>query len=151
MVRVATIYASDFVKKVMMWAVSCFGLQLATDKTERNERFLEEALELVQSTGMTREAAHKLVDYVFSREVGDSSQEVAGTMISLAALCYANKINIDEAVLAEMRRITSPEIMEKVRNKQKLKPRFGAQSTGVQTSVNIDTDASNVDNSESKS
>lgn len=128
----------DFCRKVMAWAITCFGTRLSYDPSERNERFLEESLELVQATNLTREAAHKLVDYVYDRPVGDPKQEVAGTMISLAALCAAHGIDIDTACLDEMVRITDPVIVEKVRAKQRLKPRFGEAEVGMQTQVHPD-------------
>ncbi len=122
----------DFCRKVMAWAITCFGTRLSYDPSERNQRFLEEALELVQSTNLTRDAAHQLVDYVYDRPVGDPKQEVAGTMISLAALCAAHKIDIDEVTYDEMVRITDPEVVQKVRAKQALKPRFGEAEVGMQ-------------------
>lgn len=44
----------------------CFGPQIAIDKVERNHRFIEEALELIQATGITQEEVYELVDYVFN-------------------------------------------------------------------------------------
>ncbi|RQS15519.1 hypothetical protein DIE07_03565 [Burkholderia sp. Bp9002] len=35
------------------WMLECFGAAIATDRMERNHRFLEEALELVQACGCT--------------------------------------------------------------------------------------------------
>lgn len=60
---------------VSRWLESCFGKEAVNDKSERNHRFLEESLELVQSLGCTREEAHMLVEYVFDRPTGDPMQE----------------------------------------------------------------------------
>ena len=43
------------------WMQACFGPEISADKTERNHRFLEEALELVQSIGCTQSEAHQLI------------------------------------------------------------------------------------------
>lgn len=111
-----------FQNAIRTWCVDCFGKTTADDATERNWRFLEEALELVQSLGGTADDAHKLVDYVFNREPGDPGQEVGGTMVTLAALCSASNIDIGEASVAELYRITRPEMMEKIRGKHAAKP-----------------------------
>lgn len=84
---------------------------------ERNYRFLEESLELVQSCQCSREDAHKLVDYVFSRPAGDKYQETGGVMVTLAALCNVHKIDIENFALVELDRIEKPEVIEKIRRK----------------------------------
>jgi hypothetical protein len=108
--------------EVKNWLVECFGQTTANDRVERNWRFLEEALELVQSLGSSAEDAHKLVDYVFSRDVGEPFQEVGGTMVCLAGLCAAASIDMENAALTELERINSSEIMEKIRRKHAAKP-----------------------------
>lgn len=100
------------------WMQECFGPIISNDKVERNYRFLEEALELVQSCGCTKEDALKLVDYVFNRPVGDPMQEVGGVMITLAALTTPNHINLEIYSSMELDRILQPEIMQKIREKQ---------------------------------
>ena len=60
-------------------------------------RFLEEALELAQSFGCSNKEAHELVDYVFSRDVGQPEQEVGGVMVTLAALCSNAEIDMNGA------------------------------------------------------
>jgi hypothetical protein len=111
--------------RVNGWMQECFGPEISGDIEERNHRFLEEALELVQSTGCTADAAHRLVDYVFGRPVGEPFQEVGGVRVTLAALCLANGIDGEAAAEAELARITQPEMVERIREKQKRKPAFG--------------------------
>lgn len=104
------------------WMCRCFGRAIAADKTERNYRFYEEATELVQSLGMTREDCYKLVDYVFDRPVGIAQQEVGGVMVTLTALCLASHLDLETAAIMEAERIHLPEVMEKIRQKQLTKP-----------------------------
>ena len=76
----------SFQSQVREWVEYAFGEEVADDKTERNHRFLEEALELVQTCGCTVSEAHQLVDYVFNRPAGTLTEEVGGTMTTLMAL-----------------------------------------------------------------
>ncbi|WP_372986983.1 hypothetical protein [Marinobacter sp.] len=114
--------AEPFQDRAAPWLLECFGEMIARDKEERNHRFLEEALELVQACDCTADEAHKLVDYVFGRPAGEKSQEVGGVHVTLAALCLAQDIDGQAAAEAELSRITQPEMVERIREKQKRKP-----------------------------
>lgn len=114
-----------FQEGVFTWVMQCFGRDIAFDTTERNHRFLEEALELVQAKGCTAADAHALVDYVYGRPVGEPMQEVGGVMVTLAALCNAGCLDLDLCASTELARITSPETMARIREKQKAKPAIG--------------------------
>lgn len=114
---------TTFQHRVEPWLLQCFGEAIAADKDERNHRFLEESLELVQSTGCTRSEAHQLVDYVFGRSVGEPKQETGGVMVTLAALCRAQGLNMHEAGEVELQRISAPAMVEKIRAKQAAKPK----------------------------
>ena len=111
-----------FQGQVDQWMVKCFNREIAQNIPERNHRFLEEALELVQSTGATAQEAHMLVDYVFNRAVGDSAQELGGVMVTLAALSNALGFYMGSAGIIELDRVNRPEIIERVRAKQLTKP-----------------------------
>lgn len=108
--------------RVKDWTLSCFGEKIANDKRERNHRFIEEALELVQSLECTKEEVLKAVEYVFSRDIGDPYQEVGGTVVTLAALCNANAINMQEAAETEHERAFIK--IDQIREKQKRKPKW---------------------------
>lgn len=112
----------SFQSRVHQWLLKCFGGVIANDTTERNHRFLEEALELVQACGCSAEEAHKLVDYVFGRPLGEKTQETGGVMVTLAALCVANGLDLDHAAETELARILQPDVLERIREKQKRKP-----------------------------
>jgi hypothetical protein len=108
--------------KVVGWLLECFGEGIAKDKVERNHRFLEEALELVQSCGCTKSEALQLVEYVYNRPVGETRQEVGGASITLMALCFANGISMDDATEIELERIWQN--IDKIREKQANKPKY---------------------------
>jgi hypothetical protein len=107
--------------RVQPWMMECFGPTISADKQERNHRFLEESLELVQACGATSSEAHQLVDYVYGRPVGDRFQEVGGVMITLAALCLANDLDMHQAGEVELARIWTK--VEQIRAKQATKPK----------------------------
>lgn len=111
----------SFQNRVNNWMMECFSMQICRDTVERNHRFLEEALELVQSLGCTQSEAMQLVDYVFSREVGEPTQEVGGVVVTLAALCLANDFDMMQCGETELARIWTK--IDKIREKQASKPK----------------------------
>lgn len=115
--------AQAFQARVKPWLLECFGEVIANDREERNHRFLEEALELVQACGCTASEAHQLVDYTFGRPVGEKSQEVGGVMVTLAALCLAQELDMHSEGETELARISVPELVARIRAKQAAKPK----------------------------
>lgn len=114
---------ADFQKRVQGWMKQCFSMEICRDRQELNHRFLEEALELVQACGCTASEAHQLVDYVYGRDQGEINQEVGGVMVTLAALCLANDIDMHEGGEVELTRILKPETMAKIQAKYAAKPK----------------------------
>ncbi|MCR9236193.1 MAG: hypothetical protein NXI17_05935 [Alphaproteobacteria bacterium] len=112
----------SFQSRVNPWLHACFGSEIAANRIERNHRFLEEALELVQANGCTPDEAHQLVDYVFGRPIGVISQEVGGVMVTLAALCLASGPDMHEAGETELARVWTK--IEAIRAKQAAKPKY---------------------------
>lgn len=108
------------------WCRKVFGDSSLLDVSGRNSRFLEEALELVQSLGYDREKAHTLVDYVFDRPVGEKRQELGGVMVTLGILCYIHNMHAWDEGKYELNRISNPEVIEKIKEKQKAKPDNGS-------------------------
>ena len=108
-------------KRVDVWMLKCFGEKISADRIERNHRFLEEALELVQANGCTKEEAYRLVDYVYGRDVGEITQEVGGVMVTLAALCSASSVKMQACAEVELDRIWTK--VEQIRAKQATKPK----------------------------
>lgn len=112
-----------FQRRVLRWLLDCFGVEIASNRSERNHRFLEESLELAQSLGCTRDEADQLVAYVYGRPIGEPWQEVGGVMVTLAALCLAHGLDMDDAAGAELARISAPDMIEKIRAKQASAPK----------------------------
>lgn len=110
-----------FQRAVDEWVRRCFGPAAAEEQRERNHRFIEEALELVQVLGCTREEAHQLVDYVFDRPAGNPHQEMGGVMMTLAALANAAGLNMRKAGGDELARVWTK--IEQIRTKQSAKPK----------------------------
>ncbi len=130
----------SFQERVQPWLMTCFGEMIAGDREERNHRFLEEALELVQACGCTVSEAHQLVDYTFGRPIGDAPQEVGGVMVTLAALCLANDLDMHAAGWVELNRIWGK--VEAIRIKQAAKPKHSplpaaAASTSAPAAPNL--------------
>lgn len=109
--------------RVREWLLACFGPVISADRVERNHRFLEEALELVQATGCTADEAHQLVDYVYGRPKGEIVQEIGGVMVTLAALCLAHGLDMQAAGETELSRVWTK--VKQIRAKQARKPKLG--------------------------
>jgi hypothetical protein len=113
---------STYQTDVWTWCRDTFrGIANWDDTKERGFRFLEEALELFQAVGMSKDDALKVVDYVYERPVGIAEQEVGGTMVTLLALCSHCGIKVERCLEDEFDRINIPEVRHKIREKQHLK------------------------------
>lgn len=110
----------NYQHRVDLWMQKCFGPAVSADATERNFRFGEEALELMQSLGATEDEAIALVRYVWGRPKGEPSQEVGGVMMCLAALC--NAAGLDHSICAEVELVRCWEKIDKIRAKHAAKP-----------------------------
>jgi NTP pyrophosphatase (non-canonical NTP hydrolase) len=94
-----------FQSRVQNWMIACFGKEITQDTTERNHRFIEESLELAQSLGCSKSQIIELIDYVYSRPIGETKQEVGGVLLTLSALCSANNIDLAGSGEAELVRV----------------------------------------------
>jgi len=66
---------------------------------------LEEALEAYQACGGDPEMAHRLVDFVCARPVGELRQELGGVGVCTLALAAAAGLSADDAESAEWERV----------------------------------------------
>lgn len=109
------------------WFKKCFGNYpnaIQIDKKERMHRFLEEALEYCQSREVSALEAMQLVTYVYGREIGDPKQELGGVMITLAVAAAAHNDDLSRCAIEELDRVNQPHTIEKIRAKDKVKPKF---------------------------
>jgi hypothetical protein len=73
---------------VEQWVRTTFGDKMFESKEERAARVLEEAVELYQVFGPgNRAKAHKIVDMVFDKKVGELHNELGGLIVTLLAVC----------------------------------------------------------------
>lgn len=112
--------AGTFQARVLEWMRSCFSRQDALHPAQRSFRFLEEALELGQAVGTSREDAQRLVEYVYARPTGQSSQEGGGVMVTLAGLLGSLGFDLTECAEGELRRCIDN--TDKIRAKDLAKP-----------------------------
>jgi hypothetical protein len=111
---------SSYQDRVNEWLATCFPYSVRSDRQERTHRFLEEALELAQANGCSREEAQALIEYVYSRPAGQPELEVGGVMVTLASLCSATSIDMGEAGDRELQR--NWQRIDTIRRKQASKP-----------------------------
>ena len=111
----------SFQERVKPWMMVCFGEEISNDRVERGDRLLEEVFELLQSGGYDPARVLPLRDYVWSREVGEPSQEAGGVQVTMAAYCLAHGLDMHEAGETELARIWTK--VEKIRAKQAAKPK----------------------------
>lgn len=121
---------APFQARVKPWMDACFGPEISADKLERCDRFMEEALELVQASDFPKERAYALIEYVYGRDQGEINQEVGGVMVTLAAHCLAFGVDMHEAGETELARIWTK--VEQIRAKQAAKPTGSALPIAVQ-------------------
>ena len=91
-------------RAVFQWVRDTFG-DPSTVAGERVKRVLEEAAELAQSEGLTRDHARAIVDYVFGKPPGDPAQEVGGLGVTLLAYCESRGISADREERLEFERV----------------------------------------------
>lgn len=120
---IANLYAgaslSHYQRHVWSWCQETFeGVAAWNTTKERSYRFFEEAAELFQSLGLSRDDAIKVIDYVYGRPIGETSQEIGGVMITLLALGGYLRLEVNDCLKNELYRIIQPEIQAKIREKQ---------------------------------
>lgn len=115
-----TVSGTGFQQRVAKWLEACLGSSRKFDQNERTHRMLEEALELAQACGCTRDDADRLVQYVFERPAGFVQQEVGGVMVTLAGLSSAMAVDMAIAADEELARNWSK--IAEIRAKADAKP-----------------------------
>ena len=102
------------------WAVRMFGVPLVKNRAERGLRVAEEAIELAQSLGISKEKMQRLVDIIYDKEPGHFFQEMGGVANTLAVLAEETGYTLENILEVEVRRVLNhpPELfMERMRKK----------------------------------
>lgn len=131
--KVQPVPEATYQQRIQSWMQACFGPEISADKQERNQRFMEESVELVQACGGTEDDAHELVRYVFNRPIGEKAQEVGGVMVTLAALCHAQGLDMAAAGELELAAIWGK--IDAIRAKQASKPKGSPLPQAVTTTL----------------
>jgi NTP pyrophosphatase (non-canonical NTP hydrolase) len=107
--------------RVRRWLKDTFGPAILTNVEERALRFGEEALELIQADGVSKEQALALVEQVYSKPEGEPMQELGGVMVCLLAYATVTNRSIDQAFETEMERVEEPAMQARIRQKHATK------------------------------
>lgn len=109
---------SEDQEQVASWIKETLGEDAASNGQERVLRLVEEAIELAQALDINVETLIRLILYVYAREPGKPAQEIAGCMVTLYGAASALSVDAHEVFAAELQRIHTPEVMERVRRRQ---------------------------------
>jgi len=75
-------FFSTFQSRCWNWVASAFPKAIYNNLEERTLRFTEEALELVQAAGLSKERVLSVVEHVYAKEPGEVHQELGGSMVT---------------------------------------------------------------------
>jgi NTP pyrophosphatase (non-canonical NTP hydrolase) len=92
---------------ILEWANATFGEATASNTGERIRRFAEESIELIQATGLDKQAIHNIIDHVYAKRVGNVALEIGQVGVSLLALAEHLGISAEEEERKEFQRISS--------------------------------------------
>jgi NTP pyrophosphatase (non-canonical NTP hydrolase) len=93
-------------ESLLAWAVDTFG-EVARDPIERSLRLIEEAAEVVQTVGLSKEEVLKVVERVYSRPPGALCNELGGLVMTTECLAEAMGYDLETQADWEYKRITS--------------------------------------------
>ncbi len=96
----------DRPSRALNWAVETFG-PVALDPEERAMRFVEEAIELAHSLGLSSETLSAISQRVYGREAGKVPREMGQAQLTLELLSKAINVDLDAEAMQEFYRIQS--------------------------------------------
>jgi NTP pyrophosphatase (non-canonical NTP hydrolase) len=103
------------------WAVRCFGWDHVQNRRMRALRLLEEAVELAQAVGVSREKCELTVDVVYGRAPGLPSQELGGVLLTATVLAGAFGEDPQDVLERELGRVLAKPVEHFTkRNDQKI-------------------------------
>lgn len=115
---------APYQERVREWVSDTFSEEVLFDVMERCFRFVEEAIELGQSLGMSREDMYRQITYTYGRPPGDPTQEIGGVMVTVNAMATAIGVDLLQAAETELSRNikNASAIREKWLNKTAVSP-----------------------------
>lgn len=115
--------------RVFDWVTKAFGPDHANSMPQRATRFLEEAIELYQAAEGDLAMAHRLLDFVFNRPVGELHKEIGAVGFTLLSVAAAAGLSADQEEIREVDRVMSkdPAVFAQ-RNSEKNAAGFDAQA-----------------------
>lgn len=113
--------ARNLTNRCTAWGREVLGEEAVRNPKERGLRHSEEAIELAQSLGVTRQQMYALIRQVYDKPVGEPSQEVAGSLFTLYVLADVIGVDPEVALAKELERVSHPQVMQHCRDKQKAK------------------------------
>ncbi len=90
---------------LLNWAKTTFG-PVALDPPERAARVVEEAVEVAQCLGVSKDILHRIVDRTYARPVGDLFNELGAVLLCTYSLCALIESNPMELLFREANRVT---------------------------------------------
>lgn len=95
---------SGWQREVLEWAVDKFG-EIARDPRERAMRFVEEAVELAQTQGVTDIDLGRICRRVFTRPAGDAAKEIGQVGMTFEAMAENIGLKVAPLIKAEIERV----------------------------------------------
>lgn len=118
----------DRQREVFQWAKRTFG-PVAMSIEERVMRFFEEAVELAQAEGLSRDRLVAIVDHVYRKPPGDPAKEAGAVGVTLLAYCERRGLSADAEERREFDRIDRIE-PDYFRARQGIKAAAGITAAG---------------------
>lgn len=120
----------DLSDRAIEFVRAAFGVNAARPD-ERAARVVEEACELAQSEGVSREMALRILERVYSRPVGDSKQEAGTVLLTLLSWAGATGNDLEDLARTEFARLeTKPLQFWASRHQAKVREGIATSSEG---------------------
>jgi hypothetical protein len=93
--------------RAMAWAATTYGEQRVRQRRYQAFRFLEEAMELCQTQGLTLEDFVRCAEYVAARKIGDTKTEMGDVHICMDIMAENLGLSLDHCHTTALNRIQS--------------------------------------------
>ena len=93
----------DLQSRNINFFIKCFGMETSFNKRDRAIHFGEEAIELLQASGLRKEEIIQLVEYVYRKKPDNLENEFADAQVTLLALASSHGVYIDDITEQNLR------------------------------------------------